>query len=161
MAGPDCAVRLRVVVRAQIDPEPRKIVQIGYNQPLEGRGPAGGLRLPLLEHPGLPVTNRTLRLRSRRLTSTANSVSASASASRRTSRWASRAAASRIPSARCAAEKFIQGESFAGHGGEGSVSIYHRVNPSQEIPLNLILRGVVRYSAYVHEGRYRPGVSSA
>jgi hypothetical protein len=44
--------------------------------------------------------------------------------------------------------KYISPESFAGHGGEISASIYHLFNPADEIPLNLIVRGTAHYSVY-------------
>ena len=39
-------------------------------------------------------------------------------------------------------------QSFDGHGGETSVSVYHLFNPGQLIPLNGVLRGSVHYSTY-------------
>jgi hypothetical protein len=44
--------------------------------------------------------------------------------------------------------KFFQAESFTGHGGEISASVYHLFNPADEIPLNLIVRGTAHYSTY-------------
>jgi hypothetical protein len=39
-------------------------------------------------------------------------------------------------------------QSFDGHGGEVSASIYHLFNPSQMIPLNGLLRGIAHYSTF-------------
>jgi hypothetical protein len=43
---------------------------------------------------------------------------------------------------------YFKDESFNGHGGGASLSLYHRLNPSQMIPLNLVLRGGAHYSTY-------------
>jgi hypothetical protein len=44
--------------------------------------------------------------------------------------------------------KYIPRESFDGHGGGASVSLYHRFNPTQLIPLFGVLRGGARYATY-------------
>ena len=44
--------------------------------------------------------------------------------------------------------KFIPGESFDGHGGEMSASVYHLFNPADLIPLNLVVRGTAHYSVF-------------
>src|ERR1019366_3676475 len=45
--------------------------------------------------------------------------------------------------------KWIDGESFDGHGAELSASVYHLFNPGQLIPLSLVLRGAAHYSTYL------------
>ncbi|HEX9047170.1 MAG TPA: hypothetical protein VF988_09105, partial [Verrucomicrobiae bacterium] len=44
--------------------------------------------------------------------------------------------------------KWIEGESFDGHGAEISSSIYHLFNPTQRIPLNLVVRTAAHYSFF-------------
>ena len=44
--------------------------------------------------------------------------------------------------------RWIEGESFDGYGAELSGSVYHRFNPAQEIPLNLVVRGAAHYSIF-------------
>jgi hypothetical protein len=44
--------------------------------------------------------------------------------------------------------QYIREESFDGHGGSGWISLYHRLNPDDTIPLNLIARGGTRYSTF-------------
>jgi hypothetical protein len=44
--------------------------------------------------------------------------------------------------------KYIQAESFLGHVAEGTLSLYHLINPAQRIPLNLLVRGSVHHSFY-------------
>jgi hypothetical protein len=46
--------------------------------------------------------------------------------------------------------RYLREESFTGHGGDISSSIYHRFNPQQQIPLWLVVRGSVHQ--YFYEG---------
>ena len=48
--------------QAQIDPFKREMIQVGYNQPLEGQGPISGYAFYYLNHPDFFGTNVTLRL---------------------------------------------------------------------------------------------------
>jgi hypothetical protein len=43
---------------------------------------------------------------------------------------------------------YYKDESFDGHGGGASVHLYHRFNPAHLIPLNLVLQGGAHYSTY-------------
>ncbi|HAB18512.1 MAG TPA: hypothetical protein PLX89_24155 [Verrucomicrobiota bacterium] len=49
------------VSQAQIDPDRRQIVQVGYDQPLEGRGPLAAYAYFYWNEPSYPWTNTTLR----------------------------------------------------------------------------------------------------
>src|SRR5262245_36787794 len=52
-----------VSLRAQIDPEKRQLIHLGYNAPLQGRGPLAAYGFYYLNKPGfLDKTNLTLRL---------------------------------------------------------------------------------------------------
>src|SRR4051812_4208581 len=48
--------------QAQIDPVKRELLQFGYNQPMEGRGPLAGYAFYYLNLPQFLKTNLTLRL---------------------------------------------------------------------------------------------------
>jgi len=48
--------------------------------------------------------------------------------------------------------EYLRRESFDGHGGGSSLSLYQTLNPGQLVPLFLIARGGFRYSTYV-DGR--------
>src|SRR5690349_1331864 len=51
------------LLHAQIDPQRRELIQLGYNQPLEGRGPLAAYGFYYLNKPQfLQRTNLTLRL---------------------------------------------------------------------------------------------------
>ena len=49
-------------VDAQIDPARRELIQVGYNQPLQGRSPISGYAFYYRNEPNLLATNITLRL---------------------------------------------------------------------------------------------------
>src|SRR5687767_10351307 len=47
---------------SQIDPAKRALVQAGYNQSIEGRGPIAGYAFFYWNRPDFPRTNQTLRM---------------------------------------------------------------------------------------------------
>jgi hypothetical protein len=51
---------------------------------------------------------------------------------------------------------YFKEESFDGHGGGASVSLYHRLNPQQRVPLNVVARGGFRYSTYLEADKTSP-----
>jgi hypothetical protein len=44
--------------------------------------------------------------------------------------------------------KYLIDESFPGHGGNASISLYHRFNPDQRLPLSAVVRGIIDYASY-------------
>src|SRR5688572_13735220 len=50
------------IALAQPDPEKRRLIQLGYNQPLEGRAPIAGYGFYYYNNPEFLRTNMTLRL---------------------------------------------------------------------------------------------------
>src|SRR5258708_10857922 len=48
--------------QAQIDPEARHLIQFGYNQPMEGRGPLSGYAFYYWNQPNFHASNVVLRL---------------------------------------------------------------------------------------------------
>ena len=133
---------------AQIDPVKRELVQFGYNQPLEGRAPVAGYAFYYHNQPDCLRTNLTWRLALAPVyldtelgfvhglgpnTDFALGLAGGGFADSyneiRGGRW-------------------IEAESYDGHGAELSGSVYHLFNPGQLIPLNLVVRGAAHYSAY-------------
>jgi hypothetical protein len=53
--------------------------------------------------------------------------------------------------------EYLRNESFLGHGGEVSSSLYHCFNPEGMIPLNAVLRGAAHYSAFQEDDKTEPG----
>ncbi len=142
---------------AQIDPEKRRLVQLGYNQPVQGRGPLAGYAFYYFNEPGFIQTNLTLRLAVapvyldselgiRHVLSPNTDLAIG---------LAGGGFADSYSEIRLG--KLLKDESFTGHGGEGAVSLYHLINPDQPIPLNAILRGLVHYTAYERDDKTAPG----
>jgi hypothetical protein len=140
-------VASHALVRAQVDPEKRQLIHLGYNQPLEGKGPLAIYGFYYRNQPNfLQNTNLTLRLAIAPLyidselgfvgllgpnTDLAVGVSGGGYAD---SYFEVRRG------------EYLRSESFDGHGAEVSSSIYHRFNPDAQIPLN----GVVKLAARAH-----------
>lgn len=143
--------------RAQIDPEKRRLFQFGYNQPIQGRGPLAGYAFYYFNEPGFIQTNLTLRLAIapvyvdselgiRQVLSPDTDLAIG---------LAGGGFADSYSEIRLG--KLIRQESFTGHGGEAGLSLYHRFNPDQTIPLSAVLRGSVHYTAYERDDKTDPG----
>jgi hypothetical protein len=135
------------LAHAQIDPEKRQLVHLGYNQPIQGQGPLAVYGFYYRNQPNfLSHSNLTLRLAVAPLyidtelgmlsligpnTDFAIGLSGGGYAD---SYFEVRRG------------EYYKQESFDGHGAELSASIYHRFNPDAQIPLN----GVAKLAARAH-----------
>src|SRR5262245_23128474 len=134
---------------AQIDPYKRELIQVGYNQPLEGRSPVSAYAFYYLNKPDyFRHTNLTLRLAVAPVYLDSE-LGISHALGRETDLGIGLAGGGFADSY----NEIDQGdyereESFFGSGGEISSSIYHLFNPASRIPLNGVLRGALHYSAY-------------
>jgi hypothetical protein len=137
-----------VPVQAQIDPENRRLLQIGYNQPLEGRGPMAAYAYYYYNRPHFYQSNTTLRLAvaPTYLDSQLGFVDALGAGTDVGLGVAGGGFADSYSEVRMG--QLRRDESFVGHGGEVNGAIYHRLNPNHQIPLSLIARGAIRFSAY-------------
>lgn len=134
--------------RAQVDPIQRSLLQLGYDQPLNGRGPQAVYAYYYYNRPELVGTNVALRLAIapayvdgeigfRELLSPNTDVGIGVYGG---------AFGDNYYEVRQG--DYRLGESFDGHGGGTALSVYHLVNPGRQIPLNLVARLGFRYSAY-------------
>lgn len=133
---------------AQLDPVRRELIQLGYNQPLQGSAPLAGYAFYYVNLPDFYRTNYTLRLalapiyvdaefgfkhllgdRTDFALGAAGGGFADSYSEIRQGRW-------------------VRDESFPGHGGNISANIYHLFNPGSKIPLNGVLRGEFQYASY-------------
>jgi len=138
---------------AQIDPEKRELFQLGYNQPIEGRGPISGYAFYYHNHPEFLRTNITLRLAIAPIY--IDSELGFAHALGDQTDFALGAAGGGFADSYSEVRRgnLFEGESFTGHGGELSASVYHLFNPDQMIPLSAILRGSAHYSTYSEDSK--------
>lgn len=132
----------------QIDPIKRELIQFGYNAPLVGRAPLSGYAFYYLNKPDFSRTNLTLRLALAPVYLDSE-LGFSAALGEETDLGIGLAGGGFAGSyAELFHGKYVRAESFTGHGGEGSFSIYHRFNPAETVPLNGILRGTIHYATY-------------
>lgn len=130
---------------------------MGYSQPLEGQGPISAYAFYYLNHPDFFGTNITLRLAVAPVY--LDSEVGFGKALGRETDFAIGFGGGGFGDtySEVRGGKYYKEESFTGHGGGASASIYHRFNPHQEIPLTGILRSEVHYSAYSRDGDTAPG----
>ena len=151
-----CFLGFPFLAPAQLDPEYRRLVQIGYNQPLEGRGPIAGYGFYYFNQPNLFSTNLALRvavapiyldteLGFRGLLGPKTDVALGLSGGGFAQSYSE-----------IRGGHYFQNESFTGHGGDVSVSLYHRFNPNGELPVWAILRGGAGLSFYEEDSKTAP-----
>jgi len=138
--------------QAQIDPTRRELVQLGYNQPLEGRGPLAAYAYYYLNRPDfLQSSNLTLRLAVAPVYLDSE-VGISRALGPHTDVGLGLAGGGFADSySEVRQGKYEKEESFLGHAVETSASVYHLFNPASRIPLYGILRGAVHYSVYARD----------
>jgi len=138
---------------AQLDPEKRRLLQFGYNQPLEGRGPIAGYAFFYLNEPSFVQTNLILRvvlapvyldseLGIRQALGLNTDVGIGVSGGGFADSYSE------------VRKGFLErGESFTGHGAEINTSVYHRFNPEAMIPLSATFRVGLRQSFYTRDDK--------
>lgn len=136
---------------AQIDPYARDLVQLGYNGALEGKSPLAAYMFYYRNMPAFYRTNLTLRLALAPVYLDTELGIAQA-LGENTDLGIGLAGGGYADSYdEIRGGKLLEPESFSGHGGETSISLYHCFNPGAQIPLNGMVRGIVHYSTY-HRG---------
>ncbi|HUA67157.1 MAG TPA: hypothetical protein VMA13_01300 [Candidatus Saccharimonadales bacterium] len=135
-------------VSAQIDPVKRDLIQLGYNQAVEGHAPFAGYAFYYHNQPDFLRTNLTLRLALAPvyLDSELGFVNGLGPNTDFAIGLAGGGFADNYDEIR--GGTYYPTESFDGHSAEISFSIYHLFNPADLIPLNFVLRGTAHYSIY-------------
>jgi len=152
------AMLLTVHGLGQIDPETRELIQLGYNQPLQGRGPISGYAYYYRNQPGFIRTNLTLRL-AIAPTYLDGELGIHDPFGTHTDFGLGMAGGGFADSySEIRRGKWWREESFTGHGAEGSFSVYQLINPLpagqkeytglRDVPLQFILRNAAHYSIY-------------
>jgi hypothetical protein len=132
----------------QIDPVQRSLIQLGYNQPIEGKAPLAAYAFYYYNKPDFLRTNMTLRLAVAPVY--VDSELGFVHGLGDNTDFAIGAAGGGFADSyyEMRGGDFLESESFDGHGGELSASIYHLFNPNDRIPLNFVLRGSAHYTMY-------------
>jgi hypothetical protein len=134
--------------RAQIDPFSRNLVELGYDQPLAGHGPAAAYLYYYYNKPDYFGKDIDLRaaiapayldseLGFKHLISPYTDVGLGLSGGAFGDNFYD-----------VSQGKYLETQSFYGSGGGTSVSIYQLLDPGFLIPLNLFVRGGLHYSTY-------------
>lgn len=148
---------LPIFTRGQIDPIERRLVQLGYNQPLEGRGPIAAYGFYYYNKPQFFSSNLTLRVAIAPIYLDTD-VGFTGLFGPQTGVSFGLAGGGFADSySEIRQGTYYRRESFIGHGGELSSSIYHRLNPAQSVPLWVVLRGSAHQSFYRRDGDTDPG----
>jgi len=137
---------------AQIDPVRRDLIQVGYNQALEGHAPFAGYVYYYHNQPDFLRTNLTLRLAVSPVW--VDSELGFNHGLGPNTDFAIGLAGGGFGDSydEIRGGKYYPAESFYGHGGELSGSIYHLFDPGREIPLNGVFRVTGHYSVFDQEG---------
>lgn len=143
-------------LHAQIDPVDRRVVQIGYAQPIHEHGPIAAYAFYYHNQPGFLRTNLTLRL-------AVAPVYLDAELGVREALGPYTDLAIGLSGGGFADSynelrrgDFITAESFIGHAAELNTSLYHLFNPGQNIPLSGILRSSFHGSIFNRDSRTDP-----
>ena len=135
------------IALAQVDPYPRSLLQLGYDQSLSGQGPRALYAYYYYNNPEFLRTNVALRLAvapvylygelgfRQVLPRTDVGIGLSGGAFGENYYEINQG-------------HYFKGQSFNGSGGGTSLNLYHLVNPGQRIPLNVIVQGGPNYTAY-------------
>lgn len=144
-------------VFAQIDPEPRQLLQFGYNQPISGTSPLSGYAYYYWNRPGFVRTNLTLRTAIAPVYVDTELGISGALGDNTDLAFGLAGGGFADTYSEVRGGSYLRTESFTGHGGEISTSLYHRFNPAQTIPLNGILRVTAHQSFFQRDNDTAPG----
>jgi hypothetical protein len=134
--------------QAQIDPEHRSLLELGYDQPLTGNGPQGIYAYYYFNNPDFLNTNTALRLAVapayvdgeigfKQLLSPTTDVGLGFNGGMFGANYYE-----------VRQGDFIKNESFNGDGGGISLSVYQKLNPGMLIPVSVIARAGLRDATY-------------
>jgi hypothetical protein len=133
---------------AQIDPYQRQLLQFGYNQPIEGHWPMAGYLFYLLNQPDFLRPDLTLRLAVAPTYLDSEFGFNHALGPHTDLALGLSGGGFAYSYNEIRRGKYLIDESFPGHGGSASVSLYHRFNPNQRLPLSAMVRGIIDYASY-------------
>ena len=140
----------------QIDPEKRQLIQFGYNQPLEGRGPLAAYAFYFRNQPNIIRTNITLRLAVAPVYLDAELGFKNALGENTDLGLGFAGGGFANSYFEIRNGKFFREESFTGHGAELSASIYHLFNPTRRIPLSGVFRISPHYTFFERDSETDP-----
>ncbi len=141
---------------AQLDPYPRNFIESGYDQPVQGQGPLAAYGFFYHNNPQFFRTNQVLRL-------VVGPTFLDGELGFRHLLSPTTDGAIEVKGGGFIDDHhevrqghYFKDQSFDGHGGGASLSLYQRLNPHQRIPLNAVVRGGVHYATFAATDRTAP-----
>ena len=132
----------------QLDPEPRNLLQLGFNQSLHNDGPTAAYAFYYWNMPDVPATNTTLRLAIAPVYADAE-LGFKGLLGENTDLGVNVFGGGFYNSYYEVRQgHYYKDESFDGNGGGSALSVYHNFNPGAEIPLNGIVRASMNYHVF-------------
>jgi hypothetical protein len=133
---------------AQIDPEPRQLLHLGFTQSLHDDGPPARYLFYYWNRPDFPSTNQVLRL-AIAPTYLDSELGLKGALGENTDLGLGLfGGAYAYDYDEVRRGNYYRDESFNGYGGGANVSVYHLFNPAGTVPLNGLVRGTVNYRAF-------------
>ena len=137
---------------AQIDPEPRQLLHLGFNQPLHDDGPQARYLFYYWNMPDTPRTNDVLRLVLAPTYLDAELGLKDALGHNTDVGFGVFGGGFQYNYDEVRGGNYFRDESFDGHGGGAIVNVYHLFNPDREIPLYGIAQAWVDYRTFSKSG---------
>lgn len=139
------------MLHAQIDTDSRRLVQFGYNQPLEGQSPLAGYMFYYRNQPNFIKSNMVLRLAVAPVYLDTE-LGIQGVMTPHTDLGIGVAGGGFADSYfEIHHGQWLRDQSFTGHGGEVSASLYHLFDPGKKIPLSGIFRVSPHYSVFTRD----------
>jgi len=150
------AVLLEGSIYGQLDPEKRRLIQLGYNQPLEGRAPIAGYAFFYYNQPEFIKTNLVLRMAIAPVYLDSE-LGFKSLISEHTDLGVGVAGGGFADTySEIRQGNYTREESFTGHGAEVSASIYHLFDPDWRVPISWVGRATLHRSIYQEDDQTDP-----
>ena len=137
-----------VGTNAQIDPEPRKLLHLGFSQSLRDDGPSPAYAFFYWNQPNVPATNQTLRLTVAPVFLDGELGFQGLLGEHTDLGVGVYGGGFAYSYDEVRRGDYLRDESFDGHGGGARVSVYHLFNPSAKVPLSGVARIGADYRAF-------------
>jgi hypothetical protein len=137
-----------VPARAQLDPERRRLLQFGYDLPLDARGPLGAYAFYYFSDPEIFKKGPSFRIAVAPVYLDSETGFKDALGPDTDLGLGLAGGAFAQGHAEMRQGRYVREESFEGDGFAPSVSVYHLFDPGREIPLSGLLRAGASYSTY-------------
>ena len=151
------AFAARASVVAQIDSTEQELVELGYDHPVSGAGPTAAYGFLYLNKPDLFRKGSSLRLAVAPVYADGEYGIGGALGPHTDLGLGVAGGGFGQDHAEVRQGHYFRDESFYGHGGEASLSVYHLFDPGRMLPLTAVLRESVLYSDYERTGYTAPG----